>query len=757
MVDFNAKGPGNQHPAEEKFPYIHLEDDSTRLQMGSEHVNILSMVNGELHASEVWFSNGLDSEQRMASHIHLMGDSALLEDEIWPEFLSQPTPRPEDADMQDAPSTPLHNKNPKRIAQQVLDEMDTDEMDTAQIQRSLDARNPTNSQRTNPSSSLVKTKTVHWPEVTLLDKELKRQRSGVQSLSSTVAIKDNAIPNTVLPQSFQNNSGNSLGGANLSQIDSAPESAPQFCTLQRMDFEVSQVAGVNVSTASRSDTPSANGLESSNSVKANDQTIGDTNAANRQMPVTTCAVSGAPPGKNVHKESVEKDHSVRINVLSTSKGTSPVGNGKNGPKSHHVQLVERHTGFRMISTAGALAESGLPRDSRWAEELLLECAQAISSRNVVRTQHLMWVLNDLGCLTGDANQRLAAHGLKSLFCKLTGTGDTAGINLKLGQVNAGPKTVHRALLKFHDVNPWHHMVYTVANSVMIDNFEGEERVHVIDIGVSQGTQWPTFIEALATRASGPPLLRLTVVKDDDGADSPGVQQGHSPTDFMIQLERFAKLMGIKMELRTVVSSLENLCRRELGIREGEALAICAQFRLHRLSEATEQGELDEVSHGLGKATLSARDKFLQFMRKLKPRVVILSENDTDQLDSDFITRFRPTVDYFWKFLDSTSYSFHGKQSEERQIIEYEAAMAMVNNVACEGSHRIERNESHRGWTERMERAQFASVMPREEILENIRTLIRKYDANWEFGTDMNCVLLMWKHQPVTFCSVWKPL
>lgn len=298
------------------------------------------------------------------------------------------------------------------------------------------------------------------------------------------------------------------------------------------------------------------------------------------------------------------------------------------------------------------------------------------------------------------------------------------------------------------------MAYTVANSVMIDNFEGEDKIHVIDIGVSQGTQWPTFIEALATRASGPPLLRLTVVKDDEGIGSPSVSQGHSSTDFVVQLERFAKLMGIKIELHTVVSSLGDLTRHKLALKEGEALAICAQFRLHRLPEAMGQGEHDDVSL---EPALSPRDKFLQFMHELRPKVVILSENDTDHLDSDFVRRFRPTVEYFWKFLDSTSYSFHGKQSQERQIIECEAAMAMVNNVACEGPQRIERNETHRGWIQRMERAGFVPLLPREEILENIKTLVRKYDSNWEFGTDMNCVVLLWKQQPVTFCSVWKPM
>jgi len=40
---------------------------------------------------------------------------------------------------------------------------------------------------------------------------------------------------------------------------------------------------------------------------------------------------------------------------------------------------------------------------------------------------------------------------------------------------------------------------------------GEDRVHVVDLDILQGYQWPAFLQALAARPGGPPTLRLTGV------------------------------------------------------------------------------------------------------------------------------------------------------------------------------------------------------------------------------------------------------
>jgi hypothetical protein len=190
----------------------------------------------------------------------------------------------------------------------------------------------------------------------------------------------------------------------------------------------------------------------------------------------------------------------------------------------------------------------------WAEQLLNLCATAIASNNLARTKHLMSVLNDLGSLTGDANQRLAAYGLKSLYCRVTCRKDSAVASylgpLRLQVRRLGPKTVHRALIKFHELRPWHQLIHTVSNQTLL------------------------LIDSLVSRDSGPPaLLRITTMKErrphcvEPAAG--GEESDPSFEDNLNRLVKFAGLLGLKVELSILTEPLESVTRQQLQLREGE--------------------------------------------------------------------------------------------------------------------------------------------------------------------------------------------
>jgi hypothetical protein len=47
-----------------------------------------------------------------------------------------------------------------------------------------------------------------------------------------------------------------------------------------------------------------------------------------------------------------------------------------------------------------------------------------------------------------------------------------------------------------------------ANGAIADACKNEERIHIIDFQIAQGTQWVTLVEALAARPGGPPMCGL---------------------------------------------------------------------------------------------------------------------------------------------------------------------------------------------------------------------------------------------------------
>ncbi|KAJ8756211.1 hypothetical protein K2173_024758 [Erythroxylum novogranatense] len=387
------------------------------------------------------------------------------------------------------------------------------------------------------------------------------------------------------------------------------------------------------------------------------------------------------------------------------------------------------------------------KEGRWAEQLLNPCASAITVGNFSRVQHFLYVLHELASPTGDANHRLAAHGLRSLTHHLSSSAATSS-SASTGPINFAstePKFFQRSLIKFYEISPWFAFPNNIANGsilqILTQEADHSRTLHILDIGVSHGVQWPTLLEALTRRSGGPPpLVRITVIT----AAAENVQNTETPfsigppgDNFSIRLLSFAKSMNINLQIdRLDDHPLQNLNTQVINTNPEETLIVCAQFRLHHLNHNTP----DE------------RTEFLRFLRSLEPKGVILTENNMEcscNNCGDFATGFSRRVEYLWRFLDSTSSAFKGRESEERRVMEGEAAKALTN--------RYEMNEGKEKWCERMRCVGFVGEALGEDATDGARALLRKYDSNWEMRTDEKdgCVGLWWKGQPVSFSSLWK--
>nr|AYM54757.1 nodulation-signaling pathway1-like protein-like [Cymbidium ensifolium] len=362
---------------------------------------------------------------------------------------------------------------------------------------------------------------------------------------------------------------------------------------------------------------------------------------------------------------------------------------------------EQATKHSAKKTHGGVA--GGSREARWAEQLLNPLAAAIESGNVSRAQHLLYVLQELASPTGDPNHRLAFYGLQALTRRLTG-----------GYTATEPKGFRSALIKFHEVSPWFALPNCLANAAIVLASAGGKRLHVVDAGVSHGVQWPTMLEALTRRPGGPPsMVKLTVVDAGSGGPFGSAPEGY---DFGPQLMRYAKSIDVDL----IVERGEMIGRRRGG--DEERVVVCAQFRAGRA--------------GVG---------FLRAVREMEPDLVVLSEDEEGEGEG---LGFGRRVEMMWRFLESTSAAFKGRECAERRIVEREAA-----RVLEEG-----REGGRERWKEKMEGLGFREEEFTEEVLDAGRVLLRKYDGNWE----MTCgrgggVWLWWKGQAVSFCSLWKPV
>ncbi|KAL1341006.1 hypothetical protein HN51_027506 [Arachis hypogaea] len=393
------------------------------------------------------------------------------------------------------------------------------------------------------------------------------------------------------------------------------------------------------------------------------------------------------------------------------------------------------------------------KEGRWAEQLLIPCALAINAKNLNRVQHLLYVLHELASPTGDANHRLAAHGLSALTHHLSSSYSSSSSSTITN--DSGTKTFasvdsrffHKTLLKFYEVSPWFSFPNNIANASILQFLSEEESsssrtLHILDIGVSHGVQWPTFLEALTRRPGGPPpLVRLTVVTASSNENEQNMETPFSvgpPGDnFSSYLLGYAQTIKLNLQINRIDNlELQTLNSKSIDTSSDETFIVCAQFRLHHLNHRNP----DE------------RSEFLKALRSMEPKGVILSDNNVECSCNgcgNFASGFSRRVEYLWSFLDSTSVAFKGRESDERRVMEGEAAKALTNQR--------EMNEGKEKWCERMKEAGFVGGMLGEDTIDGARALLRKYDSNWEMKVeeDNKCVGLFWKGQAVSFCSVWK--
>ncbi|KAL5556790.1 hypothetical protein UlMin_039026 [Ulmus minor] len=392
---------------------------------------------------------------------------------------------------------------------------------------------------------------------------------------------------------------------------------------------------------------------------------------------------------------------------------------------------------------------------KWAPDILLETARAIADKNSSRVQQLMWMLNELSSPYGDTEQKLASYFLQALFSRMNDSGQRCYRTL----ISASEKTcsfesTRKMVLKFQEVSPWTTFGHVACNGAIMEAFEGEAKLHIIDISNTYCTQWPTLLEALATRTDETPHLRLTtVVATKTGGGSVAAVQ-KVMKEIGARMEKFARLMGVPFKFNFIhhFGDLSEFNLGDLDLRDDEALAINCLNSLHSVA-----------------AVGNSRDFLLSAFRNLRPRLITVVEEEAD-LDIgpdgiEFVNGFQECLRWFRVYFEALDESFP-RTNNERLMLERAAGRAIVDLVACSPEESIERREAANRWSRRLHGAGFSPVAFSDEVCDDVRALLRRYKEGWAMtqgsesasgsGGSLAGIFLSWKEQPVVWASAWRP-
>ncbi|CAL4959913.1 unnamed protein product [Urochloa decumbens] len=373
-------------------------------------------------------------------------------------------------------------------------------------------------------------------------------------------------------------------------------------------------------------------------------------------------------------------------------------------------------------------------------QLLVACAEAVACRDRAQAAALLRELQAGAPVHGTAFQRVASCFVQGLADRLALAHPPA-----LGPASMAfcipPSCAGRdgargeALALAYELCPYLRFAHFVANASILEAFEGESNVHVVDLGMTlgldRGHQWRALLDGLAARAGGKPSrVRVTGV----GAPLDAMRSAGR------ELEAYAEALGMRLEFRAVDRSLESLHADDLGVAAGEeAVAISSVLELHCVVKES-RGALNSV---------------LQTVRKLSPKAFVLVEQDAGHNGPFFLGRFMEALHYYAAVFDALDAALPRYDARRARVEQFHFGAEIRNVVGCEGAARVERHERADQWRRRMSRAGFQSVpirmaaRAREWLEENAG------GGGYTVAEEKGCLVLGWKGKPVIAASCWK--
>ncbi|KAL3508557.1 hypothetical protein ACH5RR_027958 [Cinchona calisaya] len=381
-----------------------------------------------------------------------------------------------------------------------------------------------------------------------------------------------------------------------------------------------------------------------------------------------------------------------------------------------------------------LSLKGIPPTN--LKQLLMECARALYENELEKFEKLVETARGAVSISGEPIQRLGAYMLEGLIARKEASGTNIYRTLRCKEPPEG-----RDLLSYmhilYEICPYLKFGYMAANGAIAEACRNEDRIHIVDYQIAQGTQWMTLLQALAARPSGAPHVRIT------GIDDPVSQyaRGEGLAAVSKRLAAISEKFKIPVEFHPLPVFAPDVTRDMLDIRPGEALAVNFPLQLHHTPD-----ESVDVTN--------PRDGLLRMIKSLCPKVVTLVEQESNTNTAPFLPRFWETLEYYSAMFESIDVTMPRDRKERINVEQHCLARDLVNIIACEGKERVERHELFGKWKSRFTMAGFRQYPLSSYVNSVIRSLLRCYSEHYTLVETDGAMLLGWKDRNLVSASAW---
>ncbi|KAF3325517.1 scarecrow-like protein 23 [Carex littledalei] len=361
--------------------------------------------------------------------------------------------------------------------------------------------------------------------------------------------------------------------------------------------------------------------------------------------------------------------------------------------------------------------------------LLLQCAEAVSTDRLTDAFHLLPEITELSSPFGSSPERVGAYFSDALHSRI--------ISSCLGTYPPLPLMPHHAwklshaFQSYNALSPLVKFSHFTANQAIYQALEGVDRVHVVDLDIMQGLQWPALFHILASRPGKLRSVRITGLgASAELLDATGRR-----------LSDFAAALGIPFEFCPVEGKIGDVRNASVFAPWYENEVTVVHWMHHCLYDVT----------GSDVSTI-------QLLKSLRPKLITIVEQDLGQgQGGDFLGRFVGALHYYSALFDALG-DGASTESLERHDVERQLFGAEIRNIlAVNGPKRTKEAKVER-WGEELRGAGFEPVSLAGNPAAQAGLLLGMFPwKGYTLVEENGCLKLGWKDLSLLTASAWRPL
>ncbi|XP_047069288.1 scarecrow-like protein 23 [Lolium rigidum] len=401
----------------------------------------------------------------------------------------------------------------------------------------------------------------------------------------------------------------------------------------------------------------------------------------------------------------------------------------------HDCTTEQGPGSAVAARERVVAEAAETRGLRLLS-LLLRCAEAVAADQLPEARDMLQEIAELASPFGSSPERVAAYFGDALCARVLSSylGAYSPLLAASPLAAAQSRRVSSAFQAYNALSPLVKFSHFTANKAILQALDGEDRVHVVDLDIMQGLQWPGLFHMLASRPCRPLSLRVTGL----GAS---LDVLHATGR---RLADFAASLGLPFEFHPIEG--------KIGHVADAAALLGPRGHPHHL-EAT---VVYWMHHCLYDVTGSDAGT-VRLLKSLRPKLVTIVEQDLGH-SGDFLGRFVEALHYYSALFDALGDGASaGATEEERYAVERLLLGAEIRNIVAVGGPKRTGEVRVERWGDELRRAGFRPVSLTGAPAAQARLLLGMYPwKGYTLVEEDGCLKLGWKDLSLLTASSWEP-